>query len=207
MKTILVPALLVACAGMLNAAEPAPAQPRARRFYAEVGPAVARVAFTPEVSGVSGSHDAKSFYGIDAAFGTVFGRSSTGWHQAGLEVALTARNDDQGSTDVTNYFTSTLAVYNYHFNMAESATLYVGPCAGVAVLGRAVETSTGDSSDSDGALAAGVQAGLSAKCSDLVWLDFGYRFLAVDDIYLNKYASRYNDIRVHQVRAAVTFRF
>lgn len=198
----------LAFAGVAFAAEAAaPEAPRPRRFDAEIGPAVTRLSFTPKVSGVSGPAERKNFYGVAGGAGVIFGESSLGYHRVGGELLLTARSDDSGATDVTSYFSTVLATYDYHFRLGDAATFYVGPSVGVAVVGVSVETASNDSSDSDGVFAAGLQAGFTVKCSERVALDFGYRGLVAEDAYLNKYSTRHEDIRAHTLKAAVVFRF
>lgn len=187
--------------------EPAADAGRFRRFYADIGPAFSRLSVTPEVLGVKGSQTTDSYYGVNAGFGTCFGESSIGLHQAGLELTLTSRSDDVGASDVTDYASSFLAVYNYNFALGDAAHLYVGPSAGVLMLSRTVEAPGSDADDSEGVLAAGAQAGFTVRCSKLVSLNFGYKWLISEDVELNRFATKYTDISVHTVKADVTFRF
>lgn len=211
----LIPALLLLSAVSAFAADAAPAAtaaptvaaPRHRAFYADAGLAVSDVSLVPVVGGVKGSRDSESFGGVNLGFGTNFGESSVGYHQVGVNLTATGRFDEQGTKDISTYASSMMVQYNYHFTPGKSVTLYVGPSVGVLNIGRWEEAGSGDTHDSDSSFAVGGQAGVTIRCTDLVWLNFGYRGLVAGDMDLNRFATKYEDIRVHTFHGGVTFRF
>lgn len=188
-------------------AEPVVKAPRQRVFYADAGLAVSDVSVVPVVAGVKGSRDSESFGGVNLGFGSNFGESSLGYHQVGVNLTATGRFEEQGSTDVSMWASSLMFQYNYHFRPAKSVTLYVGPSVGFLSIGRWEESGSGDVDDSDSSFAFGGQAGVAIRCSDLVWVNFGYRGLVAGDMNLNQFATKYEDIRVHTFHCGVTFRF
>lgn len=173
---VIVPALLLA--GVAHAQQPpAPATPVEAPNYISVGPAYAR--FDYKITGDKvGSGDSRNFFGVVFNYGRYFGESSVGVHEFGVQAGILGASEKDAGATVSTVEAPIVAVYNYNFKLGDSTRLYLGPRAGISVIGLAVDDDSTNfrESDSDVAAKFGVGVGIKQQIGKTFGIAVGYEY-------------------------------
>lgn len=184
MKKIIPGILAVtALASLTHAAEtPEPVVEKSAKNYLSVGPALARLSY--KINGDKAeSGDPRNFFGPVFNYGRYVGESSVGAHEFGVQAGILGSSEEESQVTTDAIEIPVLAVYNYNFKLGDTTRLYLGPRAGVSLIGVALDDDVSNfrAADSDLAFKFGVGIGIKQQFTKRFGMAVGYEYSRATD--------------------------